>query len=324
MLHIGDFTPANPVILAPMAGVTDTVFRRLAIEFGCGMVWGEMVSARAVVHGNQRSMEMLEIAPEERPMAIQLFGSDPGTMAEAARIAETFRPEVLDINMGCPTPKIVKNGEGAALMRDPNLAGRVVEAVATATVLPVTVKMRKGWDAGSVNAVEVAKTVEAAGAKAITVHGRTREAFYSGRADWGIIREVKEQAGIPVIGNGDMDSPQAAKAMLDETGCDGVMVGRAALGNPWLLKRIVHYLGTGELLPPPTPAERFLLAERHLEMIVAHKGEYIGVREMRKHAAWYVKGLAGASRAKEAINRATTAGMMRAILRTMAEEFGAP
>ncbi|MGE5578356.1 MAG: tRNA dihydrouridine synthase DusB [Syntrophothermus sp.] len=322
-MHIGSFIPANPVILAPMAGVTDTVFRRLAIEFGCGMVWGEMVSAKAVVYGNDRSKAMLKIAPEERPMAIQLFGSEPEIMAQAARIAETYRPEALDINMGCPTPKIVKNGEGAALMRNPDLAGRVVEAVAQAVNLPVTVKMRKGWDAGSVNAVEMAKTVEAAGAKAITVHGRTREAFYSGRADWEIIGQVKEAVKIPVIGNGDVDSPQAARAMLDETGCDGVMVGRAALGNPWLLKRIAHYLATGEFLPPPTTAERLKLAERHLEMIVAHKGEHIGVREMRKHAAWYMKGLAGASRAKEAVNRATTAEMMRAIFRAMGEAPGA-
>jgi len=281
---------------------------------GCGLVYTEMISDLALLYSNQKTLEMLDIGGEPRPIAVQIFGSRPEEMARAAQLVEQAGATIIDINMGCPAPKIVKNNEGAALMRNPELAGRIVEAVCQAVKIPVTVKMRKGWDENSVNVLEVASIVEAAGARAVTVHGRTRSQMYSGKADWRIIAAVKSRLRIPVIGNGDIWTPQDAKRMLDETGCDAVMIGRGSLGNPWIFRRVVHYLETGELLPEPTAAERIQMAKRHLDLLLAEKGEYIAVREMRKHAAWYVKGLREATRLREEINKAERALEVKACL----------
>lgn len=303
-MNIGGVSLANRVLAAPMAGVTDRSFRQLAREMGCGLAYTEMISDLALLYSNRKTLEMLDIGGEPKPIAVQIFGSRPEEVARAAQLVEQAGATIIDINMGCPAPKIVKNNEGSALMRNPELAGRIVEAVCRAVKIPVTVKMRKGWDEKSVNVLEVASIVEAAGAKAVTVHGRTRSQMYSGKADWRIIAAVKSHLRIPVIGNGDIWTPQDAKNMLEETGCDAVMIGRGSLGNPWIFRRTVHYLETGELLPEPTAAERVQMAKRHLELLLAEKGEYIAVREMRKHAAWYVKGLREAARLREEINKA--------------------
>lgn len=313
-LAIGAVILDNPVVLAPMAGVTDLPFRTLAREMGCGLVYTGMISDRGLVHGNAETRRLLSISPRERPVGVQIFGSEPAIMARAAEIAVAAGADLVDINMGCPVPKVVKGGAGAALMRDPRSACRVVEAVAAVVSVPVTVKLRKGWDEAGANAVEVARAVVEAGARAVTVHGRTRDQFYGGRADWAVIARVKEAVDVPVIGNGDVWSPRDAGRVLEETGCDGVMIGRAALGNPWIFRQTVHFLRTGELLPPPTPVERVKMALRHLEGLVAFRGEYRGVREMRKHAAWYMKGLPGASRVRERCFRAETAGELSGIL----------
>lgn len=302
-----------------MAGVTDRPFRRILSRFGPGLLFTEMISAAALVQRNRRSLRMLELGPDEGPVVIQLFGKDPPVLAEAARLAEAHGPVSIDINMGCPTPKIVRNGEGAALMRNPELCGRIVAAVRAAVRVPVTVKIRKGWDEQEVTAVEVARAVEAAGAAAVTVHGRTRQMFYGGKADWEIIRRVREAVSIPVIGNGDVNGPQAARAMLEQTGCAAVMIGRAVLGNPWIVSRTIHFLRTGELLPPPSLGERVALARLHLSYLVEDKGERIAVPEMRKHAVWYLKGLPGANRFKDRLYRATTEAEMAAILAEIAE-----
>jgi len=312
-VKIGSVQLDNPVISAPMAGITDRAYRILAKEAGCGLVCTEMVSDQALLYGNPKTNHLLDSSGETGPISMQIFGSNIGYMADAAEIVENRGADLIDINMGCPTPKIVKNGEGSALMREPEKAAEIVRAVVGRVQVPVTVKMRKGWDERSINAVELARLVVDAGAAAVTVHGRTRSQFYTGKADWGIIAAVKKAVNVPVIGNGDIWNPQDALSMMEQTGCDGVMIGRAALGNPWILTRIVHFLKTGDLLPGPTTEERVATALRHLDLLVEIKGETVAVWEMRKHAAWYMKGLRGASRLRELVNKAKSKEEIRRI-----------
>lgn len=305
-MQIGNISLSSPVILAPMAGVTDLPFRILAKEMGCGLVYTEMVSDKGLIYQNCQTMNMLKIDNRERPVSIQIFGSEPGSMARAAIIVEKAGADIIDINMGCPVPKVVKNGEGSALMKTPKLAYEIMRSVASAVKIPVTVKIRKGWDETSVNAVEIAELAEKAGMAAIAVHGRTREQFYTGKADWNIIKKVKQAVNIPVIGNGDIRSPQDALRMLTETGCDGIMIGRGSQGNPWIFCQITEYFATGKILPPPSIDERLALILRHLDMLVEYKGEYVGIREMRKHAAWYTKGLPHSAELRHRFNQAET------------------
>lgn len=305
-MQIGSIKLVNPVILAPMAGVTDLPFRLLAKEMECGLVYSEMVSDKGLLYKNCHTLDMLQIDERERPVAMQIFGSEPSSMAKAAQFVEQAGIDIIDINMGCPTPKIIKNGSGSALMCQPDLAYRIMVSVVEAVKVPVTVKIRKGWSNASINAVEMAKLAEKAGIAAIAVHGRTREQFYSGEADWDIIRQVKESVGIPVIGNGDIRTPYDAEKMLSETGCDGLMIGRGAQGNPWIFRQISQYLASGKILRPPTVEERLAVMLRHLDMLIEYKGEYLGIREMRRHGAWYTKGLHHSSELRLKFNQAVT------------------
>lgn len=314
-MKIGNLELENNVFLAPMAGVTDLPFRILCKEMGCGLVYSEMVSAKGILYDNKNTTELLEIDPKERPVAVQLFGSDPEILGAMAKKIEPYPIDIIDVNMGCPAPKIVKNGEGSCLMKTPELVGKIVKSLVESQSKPVTIKFRKGFDDDHVNAVEIAKIAEANGASAVAVHGRTREQYYSGKADWDIIKQVKAAVNIPVIGNGDVFSPQDAKNLLEHTGCDAIMVGRGAQGNPWIFKRILHYLETGELLPEPTAEERVEKALRHSQMLIDYKGEYIGVREMRKHMAWYMKGLPGAAELRGKLNHAETMAQLEELLR---------
>lgn len=302
-MNIGNVKLDNPYILAPMAGVTDLPFRLLCKEQGAGLLCMEMISAKALIYGNRNTKQLLEIHPEEYPVSLQLFGSDPEIMSEAAKRIEDRPFQILDINMGCPVPKVVKNGEGSALMNDPGLVRRIVEKVSRAIQKPVTVKIRKGFDDQHMNAVEIARIAEDAGASAVAVHGRTREQYYSGKADWDIIRQVKEAVSIPVIGNGDVVSGSSALAMMEETGCDGVMIGRGAQGNPWIFSDLLEYERTGKLRLRPGADEIREMMLRHARLQIRYKGEYLGIREMRKHVSWYTKGLPGSARLREAINQ---------------------
>lgn len=318
-LTIGDVTLENNIILAPMAGVTDLPFRLLCREQGAGLVCMEMVSAKAILYRNKNTEELMRILPQERPVSLQLFGSDPEIMGKIAAQIKDRPFDLLDINMGCPVPKVVNNGEGSALMKDPVLAEAVIRRVVAGAGKPVTVKIRKGFDQEHVNAVELAKRAEEAGAAAIAVHGRTREQFYAGKADWEIIARVKEAVDIPVIGNGDVDSPESAARMLAQTGCDGVMVGRAARGNPWIFREISAYLDKGEKMTPPTAEEKCACILRHAGLMREYKGEYTAVREMRKHVSWYTFGCPGAAKLRGKIN---TIESMDELERCVREIFG--
>ena len=303
---IGDALLDNNVFLAPMAGVTDLPFRLLCREQGAGMSVTEMVSAKAILYKNKNTKELLAVDPAEGPVSVQLFGSDPEIMAAIAAQIQDGPYAAIDVNMGCPVPKIVNNHEGSALMKDPAQAEKVLTAMVKAVKKPITVKFRKGFNDQSINAVEFAKMAESCGVAAVAVHGRTREQYYSGKADWDIIRQVKEAVKIPVIGNGDVFTPEDAKRMLEETGCDGIMVGRGAKGNPWIFKRITHYLETGELLPGPTLMEVRDMILRHGKMLTEYKGEMTAMREMRSHMAWYTKGMRNSAALRCEINQVET------------------
>lgn len=301
-LQIGNVTLDNRIILAPMAGVSDLPFRLLCRELGAGLVCMEMVSAKAIYYNNKNTEGLMEIHPKELPVSLQLFGSDAEIMSEMAKRIEERPFAVLDVNMGCPVPKVVNNGEGSALLKKPKQVERILGSLVKAIRKPVTVKIRKGFDESDVNAVEIAKIAESCGVSAIAVHGRTREQYYSGKADWDIIRRVKEAVKIPVIGNGDVDSPLAAARLLQQTGCDGVMIGRAAQGNPWIFREVAAFLENGTLLPPPDNREKRELILRHAALQLEYKGEYTGVREMRKHMAWYTSGMPHSARFRQMIN----------------------
>ena len=288
---IGDVQIDNPFVLAPMAGVTDLPFRKLCKEQGAGLICMEMVSAKAISFHNKNTEALMEIDKCENPVSMQLFGSEPELMARVAAEIEERPFDILDINMGCPVPKVVNNGEGSALLKNPELIVKIVKSVSSAIKKPLTVKVRIGFENEPVDIVDIAKRVEDAGAAAIAVHGRTRQQYYSGTADWDTIRRVKEAVTIPVIGNGDVDSPEKAEALIKETGCDGVMIGRAVRGNPWLFRELNHYFETGEKLPRPSAEEVREMILRHARMQIDLKGEFTGIREMRKHVAWYTAGM---------------------------------
>ena len=319
-LTIGGVTLDNNIILAPMAGVTDLPFRLLCREQGAGLCCMEMVSAKAIFYRSKNTEELMAIHPGETAVSLQLFGNDPKILSEMAKQIEERPFAILDLNMGCPVPKVVNNGEGAALMREPKLVGEIVRAVSRAIRKPVTVKIRKGFDGVHVNAVEIAKIAEDAGAAAVAVHGRTREQFYAGEADWEIIARVRESVSIPVIGNGDVTDGASAERMFRETGCDGVMVGRAARGNPWIFRRIQAYLRDKTLLPKPDREEIREMILRHAELQLAYKGEYTGVREMRKHISWYTSGLPNSARLRQRVNMAESFAEIERLVEMIGEE----
>ena len=319
VLSIGNVELDNNIILAPMAGVSDLPFRVLCARMGAGMVCMEMVSAKAIMYNNKNTDSLLEIHPDEGKVSLQIFGSDPQIMASQVKRIQERPYDLLDINMGCPVPKVVNNGEGSALMKDPLLVGKIVEAVVKSSVKPVTVKIRKGFAADELSAPDIAYVAQESGASAVTVHGRTREQYYSGKADWNAIAAVKAKVHIPVIGNGDVTDGATALRMMKETGCDGVAIGRAARGNPFIFREIIHFLDTGETLPGPTGEELFETVKEHAALQLKYKGEYIGVREMRKHLGWYSAGIPGSAGMRGRINEMQT---MEDILNIAQELFG--
>ena len=308
MFKIGNIKMKNEVVLAPMAGVCNSAFRRIIKEMGCGLLYAEMVSDKALVYNNEKTKEMLYMTEEERPIAQQIFGSDKKSFVEAAKmVIKEMSPDIIDINMGCPVPKVALRAQaGAALLKDPEKVYEIVKSVVEAVDVPVAVKIRSGWDHNSINAVEIAKVCEKAGASAITVHPRTRSQGYQGLADWSIIKKVKESVNIPVIGNGDIISAKDAKKMIDQTGCDAVMIGRGVLGNPFLIKQVLTYLKTGELIPNQSPKEKIQTCLKHFDYLLQIKPEKIAVLEMRTHGAWYLKGLPNAVAVKKRLYEITT------------------
>lgn len=313
-MKLGPIITPNNVFLAPMAGITDYPFRMICKAFGAGMMTTEMISAKGLLYENIKTSELLFVDEKEHPIGAQLFGSDPYLLSEMAKRIEETSVDFIDINMGCPAPKITKNGEGSALLKNPERIGEIVYAVSHAIKKPLTIKIRKGYATGHCNAVEVAKIIEQAGASAITLHGRTREQFYSGIADWQIIKEVKKHLSIPLIGNGDIYTPEDAKRMIEETGCDAVLIARGAMGNPWIFKRTVHYLETGQLLPEPSFEERIPIILEHARKLVAYKGEFIGIREMRSHLSHYVRGVRGAAQFRKQLVQVETIADIETLL----------
>ena len=314
-LQIGNVTLENNLILAPMAGVSDLPFRLLCREQGAGLVCMEMVSAKAILYKNRNTEELLTIDPKEHPVSLQLFGSDPDIISEIAKQIEERPFDILDLNMGCPVPKVVNNGDGSALMKNPRLAGEIIEKTARAIKKPLTVKIRKGFDDAHVNAVELAHIAQESGAAAVAVHGRTREQYYAGHADWDIIRQVKEAVSIPVIGNGDIRTPEDVAVMAEQTGCDGYMIARGAEGNPWIFRQILHYFETGENLSRPDFSEVTEMLLRHAKMQIDCKGDYTGIREIRKHAAWYTAGYRNSSKLRGRINEVENYEQLEALFR---------
>ena len=302
-MKIGNIDIKNNLILAPMAGVTDLPFRSLCRQEGAGLIYTEMVSAKAVLYKNKNTDVLLETEPSEHPAALQMFGSDPDIMAEIGmQLAEQYSFDIIDVNMGCPVPKVVNNGEGSALMKNPELVEKILTAMVKKIKKPVTIKIRKGFNDESVNATEIAKIAEQCGVAAVAVHGRTREQYYAGKADWDIIRQVKDSVSIPVIGNGDVCTPQDAIDIVKETGCDGVMIGRAVRGNPWIFRRIKHFMDTGQMLPEPDRHEIGEMILKHARLAIELKGEYTAIREMRKHVGWYVGGIPHAAAIRNSVN----------------------
>ncbi|WP_097015778.1 tRNA dihydrouridine synthase DusB [Anaerocolumna aminovalerica] len=313
-LMIGDIKIDGNLVLGPMAGVTDLPFRLLCKEQGADLIYTEMVSAKGIQYNNKNTEKLLEVAEGERPVSLQLFGSDPYIMSETAKRIEDKNFDILDINMGCPVPKVVNNGEGSGLMKNPKLVGEIVHAVSSAIKKPLTVKIRKGFTESTTNAVEIAKIAEANGAAAVAVHGRTREQYYSGEADWKIIKAVKEAVSIPVIGNGDVITPESATALINETGCDAVMIARGARGNPWIFSQIKEYYQTGKIPKKPTPQEAVDMMLRHARMSIDYKGEYTGIREMRKHIAWYTTGYPLAAKLRNRVNEIESIEQLQELL----------
>lgn len=313
-MKLGQYELGVPVFLAPLAGVTDKAFRETVRSVGGEYVWTEMISDKALTYQNSRTLKMLDLSGEAEPRIVQLFGTEPETMVRAAQIAIELSANIIDINMGCPAQKIVKNGEGSALLKDLPRAQAIASAVVKAVNVPVTVKIRLGWNDREIVALELAKGLESAGVQMLTVHARTREQFYSGQADWGWIRRVKQAVSIPVIGNGDVSKPEDASRLIEQTGCDGVMIGRGALGNPWLISRTQFFLKNGVILPEPAIEERIQIALQHFERVLRYKGERIGLNEMRKHAVWYIKGVRKAAQIRDEIMQTGSPEEMRTVL----------